>query len=303
MICGMQPLNWLRSSLLKAKCWLGGFWTSYEQDYFDNLLAEFDSSQPKTLEEIEARVEALRQRKPADANAACEMELLLVRAATPEYLDEVLPPLRKRLKDVTGEDPPKAPEQITDEMQKAEARYLIVRLHRFYVLNHRFEAVRQRLIIYMSGFLVVSVVVAAIVGFVNPKFTIITMVIVAGALGGFTSCLQRVYTMTRGDDPIGATEALLASRMTILVSPILGIIFALALYQCFMGGLLSGDIFPALEVHGGSDKSTFRDFFWGTVEAKPAAFAKVLVWSFIAGFAERFVPDLLGSFTAKGEKK
>jgi len=291
---------------MKVNGWLGGFWTSYEQDYFDNLMAEFDASEAKTPEEIEARVEALRQRKSANANAACELELLLIRTASPEYLSEVLPVLRKRLQDVTGEDPPKIPEQVTDEIQRAEARYLVVHLHRFYILNHRFEAVRQRLIFYMFLVLVLSLFVAYKVSIrhnqgSNP--TIIAMVIGVGALGGFTSSLQRVYTMTSGNDPIGATQALLASRASILASPILGMIFALALHLCFMGGLLSGDVFPNLQVHGVSDKTTFFNFFWATVEAKPSDFAKTLVWSFIAGFAERFVPDLLDSFAAKADKK
>jgi hypothetical protein len=207
-----------------------------------------------------------------------------------------------RFQEVTGQEPPKSPQQPTEGVRRAEAAYLTVQLHRFYVLNRRFESTRQRMILQMFSVLLFALLVTYFLsvrhrGASNP--TLLTMVIVAGGFGGFTSCLQRVYTLNRGGDPISATQALLASRASMLASSILGMIFAIALHLCFMGGLLKGDSFPDLHLYGMPTQTTFSTFFWAVVEAPPSSFAKVLVWAFIAGFAERFVPDLLDSFVAK----
>ncbi|MNY69252.1 hypothetical protein D3C86_2071590 [compost metagenome] len=55
-----------------------------------------------------------------------------------------------------------------------------------------------------------------------------------------------------------------------------------------MGNLLSGAIFP--------NPSVFYRIIY-----IPSAFAKLLVWSFIAGFSERFVPNILNNFIKKAE--
>jgi hypothetical protein len=41
-------------------------------------------------------------------------------------------------------------------------------------------------------------------------------------------------------------------------------------------------------------------FLLATVPATSADFAKLMVWSFVAGFAERLVPDTLSRFVEQG---
>jgi hypothetical protein len=62
-------------------------------------------------------------------------------------------------------------------------------------------------------------------------------------------------------------------------------------------------MFPLLSVKElGNNAGTFNDWFTGTVLATSADFAKVLLWCFIGGFVERFVPDVLDSMADKGSK-
>lgn len=81
------------------------------------------------------------------------------------------------------------------------------------------------------------------------------------------------------------------------------VVFAFLLYLLFMSGLVSGDVFPAfshINSGNGGDYVSMEDFL---VKVKPASYkdvAKVLVWSFIAGYSERFVPNLISRVIDSG---
>ena len=78
--------------------------------------------------------------------------------------------------------------------------------------------------------------------------------------------------------------------------PLSGAIFACALYWLFLSGLMTGGLFPTF---GPFDKHGKSGLDWATFvlqESSPetsVAYGKLLVWSFIAGFAERFVPNVI----------
>jgi hypothetical protein len=96
--------------------------------------------------------------------------------------------------------------------------------------------------------------------------------------------------------------ALRADRASLIAKPLLGAEFAVAPHLLFMSGLLSGGLFPALKINGEDAKVQFKDFFTGTVTATDANFAKLLVWCFIGGFAERLVPDILDRLANQANK-
>jgi len=108
--------------------------------------------------------------------------------------------------------------------------------------------------------------------------------------------------MPPGDDVLLAVKVLRYDRAGLLAKPFLGAIFAVALHLLFMSGVLSGGIFPTLAIHPKDVEVEFKSFFFGTVLATDANFAKLLVWCFIGGFAERLVPDILDRLANEADK-
>jgi hypothetical protein len=68
----------------------------------------------------------------------------------------------------------------------------------------------------------------------------------------------------------------------------IGAIFACILSFVFFGGFVGGSLFP----QAGLDQ---------VLGSRPD-FAKLLVWAFIAGFAQRFVPQILSSLIKRSTK-
>jgi hypothetical protein len=120
------------------------------------------------------------------------------------------------------------------------------------------------------------------------------------------------------------------------LSPLYGAIFASLLFVLFAAGILQGSAFPKIETVG-SDRNQavttttetaanpsaspsasptpapvpsappkarvlqVKEFLRETGPRDGVSFALLMIWSFIAGFAERLVPDTLNRLVAKTE--
>ena len=91
-------------------------------------------------------------------------------------------------------------------------------------------------------------------------------------------------------------ELLSKSWASILLVPIYGGIFALALYIIFLSGLIEGSMFPEFYTAPFEEKPTTENIINLLKETYPKSaedFAKFIFWSFVAGFSERFVPQII----------
>ena len=74
----------------------------------------------------------------------------------------------------------------------------------------------------------------------------IFVVVVAGAMGGFVSALQRIQSSSRDGDSIYNLSLLFNGSYAVFVAPITGAIFALLLFMMFTGKILEGRFFPVM---------------------------------------------------------
>jgi hypothetical protein len=112
-----------------------------------------------------------------------------------------------------------------------------------------------------------------------------------GVIGGFVSIQQRLKKLSNQE-----LQHLESSWVHIMIPPFFGGIFAMVLYLILLSGLMEGDLFPsfAMPDFGSAPTSEeIRKFFVQTYPATGPDFAKLAVWSFLAGFSERLVPDIL----------
>ena len=74
------------------------------------------------------------------------------------------------------------------------------------------------------------------------------------------------------------------------------VVFAFVLYFMFMSGLIAGEMFPAFintTVENGGKYVNMVKFATVVDPESYREVAKILVWCFIAGYSERFVPNLI----------
>jgi hypothetical protein len=156
-------------------------------------------------------------------------------------------------------------------------------------------------------------------------FTIGTVAL-AGIMGGSLSMLQRIQNAPVGD-PLFNLATLTNSWRGLSLSPLFGAVFASLLFVLFAAGILQGAAFPRIETvssnvanpvqsasgeagktEASSPTETQRTAQWSVTDflrytgpKDGVSFALLLIWSFMAGFAERLVPDFLNRFVAKTE--
>lgn len=101
-------------------------------------------------------------------------------------------------------------------------------------------------------------------------------------------------------DPLISVFGLENASYYLWLSPLLGSIFAVTLTAMFVAGVLKGTLFPEfIKSDGGSQGLPFFHFTWNTLPRTSEDYGKLFVWAFLAGFAERLVPDSLDTLAAK----
>ena len=79
------------------------------------------------------------------------------------------------------------------------------------------------------------------------------------------------------------------------------VVFAMLLHLVFMAGLLEGPLFPKYS----RSEDAFVDMAKFVLIVDPKTYAdaaKVVVWSFIAGYSEKFVPNLIARLADRASK-
>ena len=144
------------------------------------------------------------------------------------------------------------------------------------------------------GLLITIIFIGAVIGSTSTGIVTAPMAaFAAGIIGGFVGLQRRLKSMTADDLMLLAN-----SWVYVWISPIVGGVLAVVLYVLFISTLVSGDLFPTFvpdEVGSCStDRKGFSIIF--DVHGESVDYAKMIFWSFVAGFSERFVTDIISKF-------
>jgi hypothetical protein len=219
---------------------------------------------------------------------------------------------------------PPDPKTASPGLLRADVRALAERIHYQLVNDPAREKMRNRISLLLAA--VMSVAAMSLLQsaidwhFPFPSLSVkcfdvsscvpmtpLEFVAVAGLFGGFVSVQSRLQAATEVDPFFKRLELSSGWGSIILISPLVGIVFAIVLYMILVAGIVSGGpLFPTFLEGGGAahlvgaSKATvpsfidsFNAFVVGSSPKAPADWAKLAVWCFVAGFAERFVPDVL----------
>ena len=161
--------------------------------------------------------------------------------------------------------------------------------------------ISRRLVIFAALSLVATAMVFAVTFFFNERLMISWLVFECGIIGGFVSIQQRLKSIE--DEEL---QLLSESWATILVIPVYGGIFALVLYVLFLAGLVQGHLFPAFHIPDFSVPPTTENvvaFLTQTYPSQGGDVAKLIFWSFVSGFSERFVPQIINKVSRTDNDK
>jgi hypothetical protein len=160
----------------------------------------------------------------------------------------------------------------------------------------------RRLIILAAVSLAIIGIIFGINLFLSQKFMVSWLCLMCGILGGFVSIQQRLPKVS-GEE----LSLLSGSWFQVLLIPIYGGIFSLVLYVIFLSGIISGHFFPAFSIppipETGVDSAYIKNFITNTYPASGTDLAKLIVWCFIAGFSERFVPQIITNVADKKDEE
>lgn len=137
-----------------------------------------------------------------------------------------------------------------------------------------------------------SLLVCVIVFFAAPPGQIAILVFLIGNIGGYVSVHRGLSELTDGE-----VIGLSSSWWSIIVPSFIGGVLALALYVLFLSNILSGDLFPKWESKAGGSQGP--EAFLTVYAVDMASYAKLYFWSFVAGFNQKYVVDIINSVKGK----
>jgi hypothetical protein len=310
----------LMGSLLRLQIW--------DIEYFRHLMAEWNNLNVPANDPDAIRIAALTSDflDPAKCSLIhrghlLEFEQTLLRHRTADALIQQAPMLRLRYRDIVGERQYAAYKETKlptcgplDEASRLtlleDLSNLLGSIHWRYILAPFRDKERTALtitaLIWMGIYTIAWVVLVFhfATGNRNPFLAVFVTVLFAGILGGFISALRRMQSINDDTDSVFVIQGIAGANFWLWFSPLLGAVFAVVAYLFFVSGLVEGVVFPDFRTPSVAFPDLVHSSWWfwhNLVPKTQQDYAKLFLWCFISGFAERFIPDMIDRIIQRGQ--
>jgi len=182
-----------------------------------------------------------------------------------------------------------------------EAHALASRLYRRYVLVPAVEDLKGSIVLKISVVVFVATVATLGVAIWQNNMNGYLLAAIAGAIGAAVSTLMRLNNVDPKHEPLLTWLNLERGRPSLWVTPALGAVFGFMFLLLVRANILSGELFPNFEVIGGTGlglRRCARDGLVRECTMLSGDLAKLLIWGFTAGWAERMVPDVVSRLSS-----
>jgi len=286
----------------------------YGWSYFDHLVAVY-----VTMNSADPRADAVIKKSRERAEDLTWGDIFLLEnivfsLQSPNVVDRNAWIIRERFREIScpsiyekymNSHPPTetdTPEKLS--LVKADLTRVLDVLHWYYSLIPIRERIRKSLTVSCIFMVVLyTIILGGILVWCrhyNADFVaMLICVVYCGTVGGFVSSQRRMQSIPTDGDPLISVFGLDNAGYYLWLSPLLGAIFAVLLTLMFIAGILKGSMFPEFFSSAKHHGLSFFDFTWNTLPISSDEYGKLFVWTFIAGFAERLVPDSIDRLTSK----
>ncbi len=314
-----NPLAFLQKLLRKSKNKV--LLQETDKRLLEFLIAEFETITPKLPDDpmvkLGEKIIADYNKDEPDALSKSDiykLETLILSLQPTERLVQRAETLRVRYSEMAGPKlyeayrpaPNPAPDKLDDPVVRklllADLQQLLYFIHWNYFFTPIRESLRTNIVKWAAGIMaIVTIVWVGMIWWLNQppntsasgmhtSIALLITVVYAGMMGGFISSQRRMQTVPTDGDALSSFYTLENGRYFLWFSPLTGAVFAVVLMILFMSGLVKGGLFPELDGTGLLPKAVPKDY------------ALLFFWSFVAGFAEQFVPDALDHFISRGQE-
>ena len=276
---------------------------------------------PRVREAVEGLI-AKGKQGPLSWLELYDLESLILRLLDDDSLRDESWSLREEFRRLATEElykayldshPPADPRdpETPAALVRRDVESLLRKLHELRLGRAMLDVIRAYTTGLTFGVTLFLVLVTLLVSLLNAdnagRLPVLLLVIVGGVFGAGLSMLQRLSQIPAKGDLVARYPA--ASRRVVwILTPLLsltqGSLAAIVIYFVFRAGLLRGMIFPDFNLPvltGPHLRSPMDELLHGELPSVIEA-AKLLIWSLVAGTAERLVPDLLTRLSDQASK-
>lgn len=135
--------------------------------------------------------------------------------------------------------------------------------------------------------------VSALVAFQGGSAAVPILAFIAGNIGGYVGTHRNLINLTDAE-----VIELSDTWLGLVIPSFVGGILACVLYTIFISGIISGELFPRIVPDQGPSPEGFQSIFHQHADGA-AEYAKLIFWSFVAGFNQKYVVDVVESIKSR----